>query len=108
MKEIARNLRKNLTEPEQHLWHHLRKGQIQGFRFRRQVPIGKYIVDFVCFEKRLIIEIDGGQHVLQKDEDDARTEWLESEGFKVVRFWNHDVLKEINSVKEVILHSLSG
>ena len=89
--ERARILRKNSTDAERKLWQHLRRYQINGYKFRRQHPIGPYVVDFVCFEKRLIIEVDGGQHAQQVEDDNARTEWLQSQGFQVLRFWNNQV-----------------
>ncbi len=78
--------------------------QVEGVKFRRQEPIGKYIVDFVAFEKRLVIEIDGGQHAEEneKDKDCQRDEWLNSQGFKVLRFWNNEVLQNIEGVLEII------
>ena len=102
----GRELRKNLTDAEKRLWRHIRNRQLLGCKFRRQAPIGKYIVDFVCFEKRVIIELDGGQHALRQEDDHHRTAWLESQGFTVIRFWNHDVLREVEAVKEVIVRSL--
>ena len=102
----SRQLRKNLTDAEQKLWNHIRKRQLHGYKFRRQAPIGKYIVDFVCFEKQLIIELDGGQHAGHEDYDNYRSEWLKSQGFKVIRFWNHDVLKQVDAIKEVIARNL--
>jgi very-short-patch-repair endonuclease len=102
----ARYLRKNLTDAEQALWRDIRNRQLYGYKFRRQAPIGKYIVDFVCFEKRLIVELDGGQHAAQRDEDNRRSKWLESQGFKVLKFWNHDVLKQVEGIKEVIALNL--
>jgi very-short-patch-repair endonuclease len=92
-KNLARELRQNETETEQIIWSWLRSRQLKGVKFRRQQPIGDYIVDFVSFNKRLIIEIDGGQHseTQIKEKDDNRTKWLESQGFKVIRFWNNDV-----------------
>ena len=77
---IARELRKNPTEGEQALWKHLRMRQLAGYKFRRQQPIGPYIVDFVSFERRVIIEVDGGQHSRQADYDTERTAWLEAQG----------------------------
>ena len=74
-----------------------------GCRFRRQAEIGPYIVDFVCFEKRLVIEVDGGQHAEQAEYDANRTAWLESQGFRVIRSWNNQVLEEIDGVQEAIL-----
>jgi very-short-patch-repair endonuclease len=102
----ARDLRKNMTDAEMVLWQHIRKRQINVCRFRRQFLIGSYIVDFVCLEKRLIIEVDGGQHA-DSVYDDSRTAWLEDQGFKVIRFWNNDVLKEMDAVLEVIRMALS-
>ena len=90
----ARQLRKNLTDAEQGLWNIIRNRQVSGYRFRRQAPIGPYIIDFVCFENRLVIEVDGGQHLERADYDAERTAWLESAGFRVVRFWNNQVLQE--------------
>ena len=78
-----------------------------GFKFRRQSPVGKYIVDFICLEKRLIIELDGGQHAVQQDYDHCRSAWLESQGFKVIRFWNHDVMNNVEEIKEVIARNLA-
>ncbi len=102
----ARELRKNLTEAELTLWRHLRLRQFGGYKFRRQQPIGKYIVDFVCLEKRLIIEVDGGQHSEQVSYDLERSAWLEEQGFRVLRFWDNQVLKETEAVKEVIIGPL--
>jgi len=98
---LAKNLRKNLTDAERFLWKHLRAKQIKGLKFRRQEPIGNYIVDFVCFEKDVIVEVDGGQH--SEGVDSGRDAWLRSQGFAVLRFWNHDVLQNIKGVLEVIL-----
>jgi very-short-patch-repair endonuclease len=107
-KTRARQLRKNMTEAELALWRHLRLRQLIGCKFRRQQPIGNYIVDFVCFEKQLIIEIDGGQHSQQSTYDCERDEWLHKEGFRVIRFWNNQVLQEIEAVKEIIADSLGA
>ena len=98
----ARQLRKNLTDAERVLWNILRSRQVSGYKFRRQAPIGPYIVDFVCFENRLIVEVDGGQHLERANYDDRRTAWLESAGFKVIRFWNNQVLAETETVREAI------
>ena len=102
----ARELRKNMTEVEKTLWKHLRLRQFEGYKFRRQQPIGNYIADFVCFEKRLIIEVDGGQHAERVEYDSSRKEWLEGQGFRILRFWNNQVLKEIEGVKEVVMSEL--
>ena len=84
------------------MWRVLRRRQVCGCKFRRQAPIGEYIVDFVCFEVRLVIEVDGGQHMEAASYDAARTAWLEGEGFSVIRFWNNQVLQEMDSVREAI------
>ncbi len=102
----ARELRRHPTDAELVLWKHLSRRQIGGYKFRRQQPLGKYIVDFVCFEKRLIIELDGGQHFEQVSYDSGRTEWLESQGFRLLRFWNNQVLGEIEGVKQAIYTAL--
>ncbi|MGH7887599.1 MAG: endonuclease domain-containing protein [Candidatus Binatia bacterium] len=102
----ARALRRNPTDAEKFLWRGLRFWQIDGYKFRRQQPLGRYIVDFICFEKKLIIEIDGGQHAEQVKYDAERDAWLCAQGFSVLRFWNNDVLQNINGVKESILSKL--
>jgi very-short-patch-repair endonuclease len=100
---LAKNLRKRSTDAERYLWKHLRSKQIEGLKFRRQEPIGKYIVDFVCYEKALVVEVDGGQHSEERDAD--RDSWLRSQGFKVLHFWNHEVLANIEAVLEVVWQS---
>ena len=104
----ARELRKNLTPQERKLWAILRNRSINNLRFRRQFPIGNYIVDFICREKRLIIELDGGQH--NQDEnvfyDNERTKFLEAEGYKVIRFWNNDIDNNFDGVYEEIIKYL--
>ena len=104
----ARQLRKRTTDAEKVLWHQRRDKQLSGCRFRRQAPVGDYIVDFACFTPRLVIELDGGQHaeISQQKHDTARTEWLESQGFRVVRFWNNDVLKNTEGVVLEITRTL--
>ena len=101
---LARKLRNNMTEQEKRLWFFLRKRFVNNCRFRRQYPIGDYIVDFVCREKNLIVEIDGGQHndIQIENLDKQRTIFLESRGFKVIRFWNNDIDTNIESVVEEI------
>ena len=106
IKSPAKHLRKNLTEAERALWKHLRARQMNGFKFRRQAPIGRYVVDFVCYEKRLVIEVDGGQHALS-EKDAVRDEWLKQQGFSVLRYWNNDVLKNTDAVLEVIRRTAS-
>lgn len=94
--QIARKLRGNLTEAEKKLWYYLR-GKNLGVKFRRQQPIGKYFPDFVCLEKFLIIEIDGGQHFASED-DKVRDEYFKKEYFTVLRFWNNEVLENVEGV----------
>ena len=102
----ARVLRKSPTEAEHTLWRYLRRRQLEGCKFRRQQPLGPYFVDFVCFEQRVIIELDGGQHAEHVAYDSERTAWLENQGFRVLRFWNNQVFEEIEGVKEVIAEAL--
>ena len=103
----ARNLRKNQTNAESTLWAELRSRQLCGRRFKRQHPIGNYIVDFVCLESRLVVELDGGQHLASSEYDETRTSYLSSRGFSVLRFWNNQVFPEIEGVKEAILLALT-
>ena len=100
LQNIAKILKKRPTEAEKLMWRHLRLRQLEGLKFRRQEPIGNYVVDFVCYEKKIIVEIDGGQHCAEKDGN--RDRWLESQDFKVLRFWNTEVLKNAQGVWEVI------
>ena len=104
----ARKLRKDSTDAENILWNLLRNRQLLGYKIHRQVPIGKYFADFVCRERRLIIEVDGGHHRNQKSYDDERTEWLESQGYEVIRFWNSDVVEQSDGIQETILAALQG
>ena len=101
----ARSLRKSPTQSERTLWRSLRLRQFQGYKFRRQHPLGHYVVDFICLEKKLIVEVDGGQH-LENLKDLKRTAWLESRGFRVLRFWNDEALKEREVVAGTILRAL--
>ncbi len=103
----AKRLRSNPTDAEQRLWSRLRRRQIDGFRFRRQVPIDHYVVDFACLEARLIIEVDGGQHAMNEQRDATRTRWLEANDFRVLRFWNNDVLANTEGVIERIREALN-
>ena len=100
--DVARKLRRNPTEAEKRLWSILRDRQL-GCRFRRQQPIDHYIVDFVCLERRLIVEVDGGQHAA---DGPARTAYLEAQGFKLIRFWNNEVLSNLDGVAEAIRRHL--
>ena len=102
----ARHSRRNLTDAERAFWRRVRYRQLGGFRFRRQAPIGTYIVDFVCFERRLVIEVDGGQHMQAAEADRKRSDWLERNGFRVLRFWNHHVLQAPDAVIEAVWEAL--
>jgi very-short-patch-repair endonuclease len=99
----AKTLRRKMTEAEKPLWSKIRRDQIDGLPFRKQVPIGPYVADFGCLPIRLVIEVDGGQHDERKAQDDARTAWLERQGYRVLRFWNNDVLGNTDGVLQVIL-----
>jgi very-short-patch-repair endonuclease len=103
----ARNLRKNATDAEQHLWWSLRRQQLDGLRFRRQTPIGPYIVDFFCPGAKLIVELDGGQHSQRTDYDYDRTRWLEQRGYRVLRFWNNEALANTEGVLDEIRQAAS-
>ena len=100
----SRGLRTNSTDAERKLWGALRGRQLNGFKFRKQVEIDGYVVDFLCAEKRLIIEVDGGQHTPERDA--ARTAYLESQGFRIVRFWNNGVLENLDGVWSMIEKAL--
>ncbi len=97
----AAELRRNMTDVEQRLWWALRNRQLSGLKFRRQVTIGRYIVDFLCAEVRLIVELDGGHHSVERDA--PRTAALESAGYEVLRFWNRDVIESFDGVCETIV-----
>ncbi len=102
----AQRLRREITDAERKLWSALRNRQLDGAKFRRQQPIGPYIADFVCQERRLIIEADGGQHA-ESITDDLRAAFLESKGYRVLRFWNSDVLSNLDGVAQTIAAALS-
>jgi very-short-patch-repair endonuclease len=106
MKALARTLRRNQTDAERRLWSRVRNRQLSGFKFRRQFPIPSYIVDFICTEAGLIVELDGGQHQQSKKVDGRRTAFLGKQGYEVVRFWDNDVLLTTDSVLEKILEYL--
>jgi len=106
MHDFAKHLRNNSTASERHLWRYLKNRQINGTKFRRQQRIGNYIVDFVSFEKNIIIELDGGQHTIFEKKDKIRDKWLEEEGYKVLRFWDNDVFRNIGGVLERILEEM--
>ena len=101
-----KKLRQQSTDAERMLWKYLRAHRMAGYKFRRQVVIEPYIVDFVCLEARLIVEADGGQHLEQLDSDLKRTIFLEALGYKVIRFWNHEILGNTQTVLEEIYKCL--
>jgi len=100
-----RELRRNATEVEKRLWSRLRNRQLDGIKFRRQTPIGRYIVDFVSESEKLIVQLDGGQHAQQTEADAERTQALESMGYIVIRFWNNEVIENIDGVLMEILNT---
>ena len=104
----ARKLRREQTDAERTLWCELRARRLDGFKFKRQVPIGRYIADFMCFECKLIVELDGSQHLEQVAYDEARTRWLATKGYRVVRYWNIDVLLATERVMEEIWSIAEG
>jgi very-short-patch-repair endonuclease len=104
--ERARSLRLSLTDAERRLWHYLRHRHIHGMRFRRQVPVGPYIVDVVCLDAMLAVELDGSQHQLAIAYDAQRDRFLRSRGYRVLRFWDNDVLARTQSVLEMIWRAL--
>jgi len=108
-RDTARRLRANATNAEEILWRHLRRSPVLGTHFRRQVPIGGYVADFACMAPRLVVEIDGSQHAEGPiaESDKERTRWLESEGYRVLRFWNNDVTQNIGGVLESIHLAIS-
>ena len=110
MKQLAKSLRSNATDAEKLLWKYLRAHRMNDYKFKRQVVIEPYIVDFVCLEAKLIIEADGGQHNehQEREKDNHRTAFLEQCGYKVVRFWNHQILTETESVLEYIYRELTN
>ena len=106
MKSRARSLRRKSTDAEVVLWQHLRNRRLLGCKFRRQVPIGKYIVDFLCEDPPIIIELDGGQHMEQERYDQTRTNWLQANGFLVLRFWNNDIAENLEGVLESLFSTI--
>jgi very-short-patch-repair endonuclease len=104
----AKRMRHAPTHAEMLLWRRLRAGRLAAYKFRRQQPIGNFIVDFVCFARKVVIEVDGGQHVDMPLADDARTAWLGTEGFRVLRFWNDDVMQRMELVLEEVIRALEN
>ncbi|HWX82044.1 MAG TPA: endonuclease domain-containing protein [Xanthobacteraceae bacterium] len=105
MQGRARALRQRMTNAERKLWYALRDRRFARFKFRRQVPVGRFIADFVCFERRLVIEVDGGQHA-ESVRDQWRDRWFAANGFRVLRFWNNEVLKNLEGVMTVLAETL--
>jgi very-short-patch-repair endonuclease len=101
----ARRMRHQPTEAEAKIWRLLKGRQLGSHKFRRQVPMGPYILDFICFETKLVIEIDGGQHA---GESSTRQDWLEGQDYRVLRFWNNEVMGNIEGVRRVIVEALEG
>ena len=106
LRDRARQLRREQTEAEKRLWAALRARQLHGYKFRRQFVIGSVIADFCCFEKRIVVELDGGQHADQASADHARSAFLHSHGYSELRFWNNEVLQNLDGVLEKISRSL--
>ncbi len=102
----ARKLRRSSTDVERKLWHRIRDKQVEGFRFRRQRPVGRFIVDFICLDARLIVELNGGQHAENVAHDEKRSAFLESLGYRVLRFWNSEVIENIEGVLERLREAL--
>jgi very-short-patch-repair endonuclease len=103
----AKRLRANMTDAERRLWYRLRAHRFDGHKFKRQVPVGPYVVDFACLGRKLVIEVDGGQHADNRN-DDVRDSYLSNEGFRVLRFWNNDVLRNTEGVLEMIVTALAS
>ncbi|WP_119420181.1 endonuclease domain-containing protein [Desertibaculum subflavum] len=106
--QSARRLRRTMTEAESLLWSRLRDRRLDGLKFRRQVPLGPYVLDFFCEEHRLVVEVDGSQHADRVEHDEKRTEWPEAHQCRVLRFWNNDVMQRANSVLEAIRAAAGG
>ncbi|MBH1961498.1 MAG: endonuclease domain-containing protein [Rhodocyclales bacterium] len=105
-REFAKHLRHHMTESETRLWQHLRAHRLNGEKFRRQQPMGFYVVDFVHFGARLIVEADGGQHN-DAPRDESRDAWLRAQGFKVLRFWNNEIMNNLEGVLETIMAAVA-
>ncbi len=105
-KTIARRLRKSSTDTERALWYQIRKSAIEETKFRRQQPLGPYVVDFVSFQEKIIVELDGGQHAVNIESDQVRESYLHEKGYRVLRFWNNEVLENMAGVLEVIRRAI--
>ena len=106
-RQFVRTLRKRMTDAERRLWYYLRDRRLGGWKFRRQYPVGPYIVDFICPEKNVVIEVDGGQHAENEEMDLQRSAYLNKMGYRVFRFWNNQVLQETEAILEAILAILA-
>lgn len=106
-RENARDLRSRMTDAERRLWYRLRAHRLNGHKFKRQVPVGPYVVDFASLDRKLIIEVDGGQHA-ESSADRRRDAFLRGQGYRVIRFWNNDVLRQTDSVLEEIVMALAN
>ena len=104
----ARQLRQQQTEAERRLWWHLRARQLAGVKFRRQQPIGRFVVDFCALDPKLVIELDGGQHIEGAAQDEQRRAYLQRCGYRVLRFWNDEVLQHTEPILETIAHAIEG
>ena len=107
-RQLARALRRRMTDAERLLWRHLRNRELGGWKFRRQYPVGPFIVDFICVEKNLVIEVDGGQHAENEELDIQRSAYLNKMGYRVLKFWNNEVLQETEAVLEAIFAILTN
>ena len=107
LNNFARSLRRDQTDAEKKLWRCLRSRRFQGFKFRRQQPLGSYIADFCSFERKIVIELDGGQHNQELEKDELRTKYLQKAGFRVVRIWNDEFLTDAESSLEYIFQRLN-
>jgi len=106
LNHFAKTLRSSQTDAEKKLWHCLRDKRLGGIKFKRQQPLGPYIVDFCSFESKVIIELDGGQHAKEAEKEAKRTRYLSERGYKVIRFWDNEVLSSVEAVQEVLLEKL--
>jgi len=106
LQQRARTLRNQSTDAERHLWQHLRGKQLGGMRFRRQVPVAGFIVDFACLEAKVIVELDGAQHTQNVGYDEQRDRLIEAQGFRVLRFWDNQVFQETQAVLQEIMRAL--
>jgi very-short-patch-repair endonuclease len=107
-RDFAKQLRRNLTPAEWRFWHAVKSRQLSGAKFRRQVPVGPYVADFLCVSARLIVEIDGGQHSEAVDADAARSRYLETQGYRVSRFWKNDVMTNLEGALKIVELALAG